>query len=176
MAAPQAISNQAVIAAQAEMSGPSAISAQAEMSAQPIMAAQAEMSGPSAISAQAEISGPQVIATQAETSTSKIIKEGFNGTPQFPIPTSIKVFEKFSDTNDWRTEWNNKLSSIYNISTDSSSPRDMEPVVNKDKTQFYIPKNRKLEENLDNISSQIIKNNLDNISNKLKSQWLKNKF
>jgi len=105
----------------------------------------------------------------------KKILENFNGTPQFPIPTSLKVFEKFADTTDWRTEWNNKLASIYSVSS-NLSPKDMDPLVNKDKTQFYIVKNPKLEENLNNISSQIIKNNLDNISNKLKSQWLKNKF
>ena len=103
-------------------------------------------------------------------------KEGFNGTPQFPIPTSLKIFEKFADTNDWRTEWNNKLLSIYNTSSITPSPKDMNPVVDKDKTEFYILKNPKLEENLNNTSSQIIKNNLDNISNKLKSQWLQNKF
>jgi len=106
----------------------------------------------------------------------KNIKEGFNGTPQFPIPTSLKVFEKFENTNDWRTEWNNKLASIYNKSSTNQSLKDMEPVVNTDRTEFYILKNPKLEENLNNISSKIIKNNLDNISNKLKSQWLKNKF
>ena len=106
----------------------------------------------------------------------KTIIEGFNGTPQFPIPTSLKVFEKFENSNDWRTEWNNKLLSIYNTSSITPSPKDMNPVVNKDKTEFYILKNPKLEENLNNTSSLIIKNNLDNISNKLKSQWLQNKF
>lgn len=133
---------------------------------QPTMASQSVISGPSAPLDQPKMS----------TETSTIIKEGFNGTPQFPIPTSIKIFEKFADTNDWRTEWNNKLLSIYNITPNSSSPKNMDPVVNTDKTEFYILKNSKLEENLNNTSSQIIKNNLDNISNKLKSQWLKNKF
>jgi len=106
----------------------------------------------------------------------KTIAEGFNGTPQFPIPTSLKVFEKFENASDWRTEWNNKLASIYNTSSITPSPKDMDPVVNKEKTEFYIIQNPKLEENLNNTSSLIIKNNLDNISNKLKSQWLKNKF
>ena len=106
----------------------------------------------------------------------KTIIEGFNGTPQFPIPTSLKIFEKFENVNDWRTEWNNKLLSIYNTSSIKPSLKDMDPIVNRDKTEFYILKNPKLEENLNNISSQIIKNNIDNISNKLKSQWLQNKF
>ena len=106
----------------------------------------------------------------------KNIVENFNGTPQFPIPTSIKIFEKFADTTDWRNEWNEKLKNIYSTSSTTFSPKDMDPVVNKDNTEFYILKNLKLEENLNNTSSEIIKNNLDNISNKLKSQWLKNKF
>ena len=94
-----------------------------------------------------------------------------NSNSQYPIPTSLKVFEKFQNENDWRTEWNNKLSKIYN-----PSPSSMKPIINNNLTNFYIVENPKLEENLNNTTSQIIINNLENISNKIQSQWQVDKY
>jgi hypothetical protein len=172
--APQTIPVAPIAQTIPEMSAMSAMSSTPTLYATPEMSAMSAMSSTPTLYATPEMSA--MSAMPAAPSMSATAIESFNGTPQFPIPTSIKIFEKFADTNDWRTEWNNKLSSIYNINDNSSSPRDMNPVVNTAKTEFYILKNRKLEENLNNTSSQIIKNNLNNISNKLKSQWLKNKF
>ena len=91
---------------------------------------------------------------------------------QYPIPTSLKVFEKFENDNDWRTEWDNKLSKIYN----KPFPSNMKPLINNKLTNFYIVENPKLEENLNNTTSKIIINNLENISNKLQSQWQVDKY
>ena len=94
-----------------------------------------------------------------------------NSNSQYPIPTSLKVFEKFENAKDWRTEWNDKLSKIYN-----PSPSSMKPIINNNLTNFYIVENPKLEENLNNTTSQIIINNLENISNKIQSQWQVDKY
>ena len=83
-------------------------------------------------------------------------------------PPKIPV-EKFED--NWRETWNTKISQIPDSVRSLNS---MDPYMTNDLTKFYFVKNPKLEENLNNTSSEIILLNMKKMTDSLRNKWIAN--
>ena len=101
--------------------------------------------------------------TPSPTSSLSMFQDILNSNPP-KIPV-----EKFED--DWRSSWNTKISQI----PDSvRTLNDMNPYISDEATKFYFVQNPKLEENLNNISSDIILLNMKQLNDSLRNKWITN--
>ena len=97
--------------------------------------------------------------TPSPTSSLSMFQDILNSNPP-KIPV-----EKFED--DWRSSWNTKISQI----PDSvRTLNDMNPYISDEATKFYFVQNPKLEENLNNISSDIILLNMKQLNDSLRNK------